>query len=291
MLSNNSIVNIKRVLEEQDLSTSIRNVLALSGGCINNCYKIETNTQPYFLKINEAKRFPDMFKKEANSLQILKETNTIKTPIVIAQFEDTNHQYLILEWIESSKANSHFWKHFAEDLAQLHQQSADLFGLAFDNYIGSLKQVNTPANDWPDFYIQQRIEPQVQLAFNNQRISQKDVRQFEQFYKAVSSIFPNEKPALIHGDLWSGNFSCNLNQKAVLIDPAIYYAHREMEIAFTQLFGGFHPSFYEVYDEIYPLEKQFDERISIYNLYALLVHLNLSGGGYYDQVMDVVNRF
>jgi len=163
--------------------------------------------------------------------------------------------------------------------------------LHFDNYIGSLKQRNIYTDCWLDFYINQRIEPQVKLACNQNKINKNDVDQFEQFYKALPNFFPNEKPALIHGDLWSGNFICDYNQQAVLIDPAIYYGNREMEIAFTQLFGGFHPTFYQTYFEIYPLGKGFEERVPVYNLYSLLVHLNLFGSGYYEQVMNVVSKF
>jgi len=291
LLSNNSISKIKQVLAGQGLSAAIKNVITVSGGCINECYKIETDVQPYFLKVNEVKRYPNMFKIESDSLLILKETNTIKTPNVIAQFKDQYHQYLLLKWIESSKPKNTFWQHFAVDLAQLHQQSSYQFGLEFDNYIGSLKQQNTFTNNWTDFYIEQRIQPQVELAYNNQKISKKNLSQFYQFYKTLAVIFPDEKPILIHGDLWDGNFLCDQNQKAVIIDPAIYYANREMEIASTQLFGGFHPTFYNVYNEIYPLEKQFDKRVPVYNLYSLLVHLNLFGGHYFHQVMKVVNSY
>jgi len=286
-----NISSISSVLEEQGLSASIKQVHAVAGGCINACYKIETDNQDYFLKVNESKRFPYMFKIEADSLQILNETNTLKAPNLIAQFENQTQQYLLLEWIECRKPNQQFWKNFAENLAQLHRQTSNQFGLEFDNYIGSLKQSNVLTDNWTDFYIQQRIQPQVELAFNHQRINKKDVDQFEQLYKALPGIFPDEKPALIHGDLWNGNFLCNSNQEAVLIDPAIYYAHREMEIAFTKLFGGFHPAFYKMYCDIYPLEIGFQKRVSVYNLYSLLVHLNLFGGHYYHQVMGVVKQF
>jgi len=291
LLTQNSISKINQVLEESGQSISIEKTHEISGGCINQCYKIETNRQPFFLKVNESTKYPNMFKIEADSLLILSKTNAINTPEVIAQFEHQNHQYLLLEWIEDNKTHIQFWKQFAEDLAELHQQSATYFGLHFDNYIGSVEQHNTFLNNWEDFYIEQRIQPQVELAFDQNRISKKNLVQFEYFYNTLTDIFPYEKPALIHGDLWSGNFLCNQNKQVVLIDPSIYYSNREMEIAFTKLFGGFHPTFYEVYQEIYPLEKDFGERVPIYNLYSLLVHLNLFGGLYYNQVIDVLNRF
>jgi len=291
LLSKPSIQNIENVFQSEGLPASIKQITNVPGGCINNCHKIETGNDFYFLKVNETKLYPDMFKIEAKSLSFLKETRSINIPGVIAEFQDQTRQYLLLEWIESSKPGAQFWESFAEDLANLHQNANGQFGLAFDNYIGSLKQSNTQTGNWLDFYTQQRIQPQIELAFNNNKINLKDVKQFQQFYKALANFFPNERPGLIHGDLWNGNFLCNQNQQAVLIDPAIYYANREMEIAFTQLFGGFHPTFYQIYNEIYPLEKGFKERVPVYNLYSLLVHLNLFGGHYYEQAMEVVKMF
>lgn len=291
LLSKSSISNIEQILSKKGLPASIKQVKVVSGGCINKCYKIEAANTNYFLKVNEAVRYPNMFKIEAKSLWILNETNSIKTPGIIAQFEYQDHQYLLLEWIDNTKVNTQFWKSFAEDIAKLHQCNKDEFGLDFDNYIGSLKQRNTYIESWVDFYIQNRIQPQAEIAFNQNKINKSDLQKFERFYKAIATMFPNEQPALIHGDLWSGNFICNKNMQAVLIDPAIYYANREIEIAFTQLFGGFHPTFYQTYREIYPLENGFEDRIPIYNLYSLLVHLNLFGEHYYEQVMGIVGRF
>lgn len=291
MLEKTLILKIEQAFQNKDKAISIKQVSALSGGCINECYKVETENTNYFLKINVVANHLNMFSIEAKSLSILNETNSIKTPGIIAQFNFDNQQFLLLEWIESDKTDIHFWKGFAENLAKLHQHSANQFGLEFDNYIGSLKQSNTYTENWLKFYIQQRIQPQVKLAFNQNKINKNDIHQFEQFYKGLSNFFPKEPPALIHGDLWNGNFLCNHNKQVVLIDPAIYYANREMEIAFTKLFGGFHPVFYQTYQEIYPFEDGFEQRIPVYNLYSLLVHLNLFGGHYYKQVLNIVCRF
>ncbi len=291
MLDKQVIVKIEQLLKSNNLDGSIKSVSAVSGGCINACYQIKTDHQFYFLKVNELNKFPEMFTIEANSLSIIKETNTLKTPNVIAQFDNRNQQYLVLEWIESRKTNAKFWQQFAVGLAKLHQHAAKQFGLPFDNYIGSLKQSNTHNDSWTNFYIEQRIQPQVKLAFDHQKISKHDVHQFDQCYNTLPEFFPDEPPALIHGDLWSGNFLCDENGEAVLIDPAIYYANREMELAFTKLFGGFDAAFYHTYHDIYPLAKDFERRIPVYNLYSLLVHLNLFGGHYYGQVMDIVKLF
>ncbi|MFZ1687503.1 MAG: fructosamine kinase family protein, partial [Flavobacteriales bacterium] len=183
-------------------------------------------------------------------------------------------------------------------LARLHGHTNSTFGLdpastagRRDNYIGSLKQVNTGQVTWGEFFIHCRLEPQVKMAIDHQRIGMGDVLRFERLYGKLPSLFPIEPPALLHGDLWSGNFLCDAHHQPVLIDPAVYYGHREMDIAMTKLFGGFEPAFYSAYSDAWAMEIGWEERADLCNLYPLLVHVNLFGGSYAGQVAAILLRF
>ena len=142
-----------------------------------------------------------------------------------------------------------------------------------------------------EFFIEGRLEKQIALAKNSGAIDSATVQQFNRLYNKLPEIIPEEKPSLIHGDLWNGNFMTGADGKAWLIDPAVYYGHREMDLAMTKLFGGFSTDFYESYNETFPLQKGFNNRVDIHNLYPLLVHVNLFGGGYLHEVKNILSRF
>ena len=145
--------------------------------------------------------------------------------------------------------------------------------------------------NFSEFYIENRLKPQVKLAFNSNKLQQKQIGQFENFYQKLADIFPTEKPCAVHGDLWSGNFINSINEKAVLIDPAVYYGYREVDLAMTLLFGGFSSGFYNSYEENYPLEIGFNNRKDYYNLYPLLIHLNLFGNSYLKSIENIITKF
>ena len=264
---------------------------AIGGGCINNTHKLETNVGDFFLKYNNRRRYPGMFEAEAKGLELLATANAIKIPEVIATGEACDDAFLILEYIQSGSPKSDFWESFGRQLAELHRSAADSCGLDLDNYIGSLPQSNTEEEIWAEFFIQQRLEPQLKLASEAGMISTSLKAAFQNFYKLLPEIFPEEPPALLHGDLWSGNFMTDSNNEAVLIDPAVYYGHREMDLGMSKLFGGFTPAFYDAYNEAWPMETGWEIRLDFCNLYPLLVHVNLFGGGYVSQVEGIVGRF
>ena len=199
--------------------------------------------------------------------------------------------FLLLEHIEGGLKNTAFWEDFGRSLARLHATTNERFGLERDNYIGSLKQTNTPYAYWDVFFNHCRLEPQVKMARDKQRLGMGEVLRFERLYMKLAALFPPEPPALLHGDLWSGNFLCDQFNKPALIDPAVYFGHREMDIAMTKLFGGFEPAFYSAYNAERPMEQGWEERVDLCNLYPLLVHVNLFDGGYAQQVRDVLIRF
>ena len=264
---------------------------AIGGGCINEAFTLKTTAGKFFIKYNSALAFPFMFEREAEGLKILANTNTIAIPEIIGTSETGKTAYLIIKFIESGTRGRGFWTDFGTKLANLHRNTIDYFGLDTDNYIGSRVQSNKKHQDFIEFFIEERIEPQLEKARNKGEFSQSDTRYFNSLYKSLHNIFPFEKPALIHGDLWSGNFMITNDGSPCLIDPAVYYGHREADIAMTQLFGGFQPEFYHAYNLEWPMEKDWQKRIDIFNLYPLLVHVNLFGGSYASQVMRIIRQF
>lgn len=264
----------------------------VGGGCINETYKIiVANKYTYFCKINKIDEFPDLFKKENNGLELITKQNTILAPQVINYFTCSNHQVLLLEWIEAGTRTSEFWKTFGEQLAQLHSVHNNMFGLNEDNYMGSIKQLNEWKNIWVDFFRENRLEPLVEKCVNQHLLTYKHQQQFEKVYLKLPEIFPEEKPSLVHGDLWSGNFMCNEHAQPVLIDPAVYYGHRSVDLAMTTLFGGFGKGFYDSYNYNYPFTKNNKEQWEICNLYPLLIHLLLFGRSYLSQIQHTLDGF
>lgn len=263
----------------------------VSGGDINQAYRFETSEGNFFVKKNSASRYPKMFEKEANGLELIASTKTIPVPEVILFGEDNDVSFLVLNIIETSVQQPDFWQSFAERLARLHKQSTDYFGLDHDNFIGSLTQSNTPHKKWTDFFREERLHSQVKLARDNGRIGIEIVKSFDRFYGKLDEIFPVEAPALVHGDLWGGNFMVNEKGEAIIIDPAVYYGSREMDLAMSKLFGGFSSEFYKYYDNFFPLEKGWQQRIDFCNLYPLMVHVNLFGGGYQESVKSILRKF
>ena len=259
----------------------LKSITPVSGGCINNALKLQTNNGAFFAKWNENQK-DDMFQIESEGLKCLKKAG-IYVPEVIA----FDRNLLILEFIYSSNPDAYFWENFGRNLARMHLYQAEKFGLDYDNYIGTLKQLNTKKEDWVDFFIHNRLMPQ--LATDNFPVSIKN--NFEKLFVKLPNLIPKEFPSLIHGDLWNGNFLIHDNSQPVFVDPAIYFGNREMDIAMSQLFGNFHPDFYSSYDEVFPFQKGWKERTNLCNLYPLLVHVNLFGRGYLNQVKNILSYY
>ena len=263
----------------------------ITGGDINEAWRVETTEDTYFLKQHQQPPTPDFLKIEAQGLCVLEKSKTIKIPAVFASGNIDGSAYLILEYLPSVKPEKTGWENLGKQLAALHQVTQENFGLDHDNFIGSLPQGNQHQTTWSDFYVNKRLQPQIKLAMDQKYLAQRDLKIFDKLFINIENICPKEPPALTHGDLWRGNFLMTKNQIPVLIDPAVSYAHREMDLAMSKLFGGFDPIFYEAYATAYPWEAGLDERIPLYQLYYLLVHLNLFGTGYLDQVRSTVIRY
>jgi len=263
---------------------------SIGGGCIHHATRIRTEEGQYFLKYNHA-READNFAKEWRGLNLLASAKALKVPEALATGKVGSHAFLLTEYIEEGSRSTVFWTDFGRGLAALHRNSKEQYGLNFDNYIGALPQHNEKRGDWISFFIEQRLEKQLRLAMDNKKADLKLKGSLHALYKKLPQLLPEEPASLLHGDLWSGNFLCATNGEAVLIDPAVYYGHREAELAFTHLFGGFRQGFYDAYQEAWPLQTGWEDRIDLFNLYPLMVHLNLFGHSYLPQIQSILSRF
>jgi fructosamine-3-kinase len=205
--------------------------------------------------------------------------------------ESDDLQILVMEWIEEGPKTTTFWQNFGRQLAELHHHSNEQFGLSYDNYMGALSQKNNYHASWIQFFIECRLRPQLQLASNSDMLPSIHIDVFEKLFLRLSEIFPEEPASLLHGDLWSGNFLCDKNENVVLIDPAVYYGHRSMDLAMTTLFGGFDDAFYRSYNYHFAFPKNYKEQWEFCNLYPLLIHLNLFGSSYLSPIKSILKRF
>jgi protein-ribulosamine 3-kinase len=280
------------ITDNTGTSASSIELLMVGGGSINQTYQILINKkEKFFCKINSASRFPLMFEKEKSGLEILASAKIIRVPAVIGTFTENDSQVILLEWIEQGVRSERFWKIFGEQLAALHSIPCGYAGLNEDNYMGALSQFNHPSSEWTDFFIHQRLEPQIRLALDKRLLQPLHHKQFEKLYKALPGIFPPANLCLLHGDLWSGNFLCDHLSLPVLIDPAVYYGHPAMDLAMTTLFGGFDPIFYQSYNRQIPFPTNHKEQWEICNLYPLLIHLNLFGKGYLQSIVSIIQYY
>ncbi len=282
----------------------------LSGGDINTAARVFTSLGTFFVKWNQAnlsgtgrqridEQMPDgddLFAVEAKGLAILREANAIRVPNEVGHGRQGDQAYLILEYIESGSKSLQgappvYWLALGRQLAELHAHTQPKFGLSHDNFIGTLSQRNTLTDNGYDFIFEHRLLPQAGQALYNGLLAKTQYDALFRLRDVLPELLPADRPALLHGDLWTGNVLITESGNPAVVDPAVYYGLREAELAFTYLFGGFDTRFYEAYNELFPLEPGFAERIAIYNLYPLLVHVNLFGSGYVSGVERVLNRF
>lgn len=261
----------------------------LSGGMIAEVYRVDfVNNQSCVAKI--AKGEEATLDIEGKMLRYLAEKSELPVPEVIHDEETL----LLISYIENSGAISHSVQaDAAQYLAGLHDIKGEQFGLEFDTLIGSLYQPNTQYDSWIDFFREQRLLYMANIARSSGKLSLELYRRIEKFAENLEIfLIEPDTPSLIHGDMWGGNVLAVNGKIAGFIDPAIYYAHPEIELAFSTLFGTFGQAFFEVYQELRPVEPGFfSERRDIYNLYPLLVHVRLFGGGYASQVDSILKRF
>lgn len=271
-----------------DCGITISRYEPVHGGDINRSFCLYGSDAKYFLKVNDAGRFPGMFDKEANGLRALYETGTLTIPAVISSGVVQQQQYLLLEWLERGTATSRCWEKFGIALARLHKKAQEGFGWEEDNYIGSLPQRNGSHDSWAVFYTECRIMPLVTQLVENGSFDRSDVAAAAVLCAKLDQLFPVEAPSLLHGDLWSGNYMITAGGETAVFDPAVYCGHREMDLGMTRLFGGFNERFYSAYNDVYPLEKDWEKRLPLTQLYPLLVHAVLFGGHYIAKARNII---
>ncbi len=274
---------------EDLIAHKITGIKSISTGSFTTTNQIRFENGHYaFLKTEPCSE--DQFLKEANGLKEIRKTGCIRVPEVLIVDSDL----LLLEFIEQGSMDKDFYSRFGVQMANLHKRSSSKFGFKENNYIGATSQINLAANteseNWCDFYYNNRLLYQYKLAESNGLVGNELKNGFLVLEGRIEEILEGseEKPTLLHGDLWSGNFLCDKDSNPCLIDPAVYYGHREADLAMTKLFGGFHEDFYRSYQKKLPLPQGYDYRENIYQLYHVLNHLNLFGNSYYGQAVRLI---
>jgi protein-ribulosamine 3-kinase len=279
------------IAQKLQVSSSSFHFQPVGGGSINETGKLTVNGQSFFCKINIASKFPQLFQKEEKALKYISNQNVIRTPEVLHCIETGAEQVLVMEWINSGAKTHQFWKTFGRQLAALHCINNSSFGWEEDNYMGSVEQPNQWTEDWSSFFAHQRLLPLARHCLQRNLLTSKHLLKLEKVCERLTDIFEPEAPALLHGDLWSGNYMCSVNEEPVLIDPAVYFGHRSIDLAMTTLFGGFDKIFYEAYHYYLPLPRNYQQQWEVCNLYPLLIHLFLFGSGYRSQIEHTLSKF
>ncbi|RYZ00355.1 MAG: hypothetical protein EOO11_01980 [Chitinophagaceae bacterium] len=279
-------------LIEQRLRMPVARLRPVGGGSINATYRVElTSGTRYFCKHNSAPKFPHLFSCEAAGLKLIAELALIRTPRVVDVWEGTADQLLLLEWIDEGEPDRRFWEGFGRALAGLHRCCGTRFGGIPDNYMGSVPQSNGAHPDWSSFFFSERLQPLIRRCRDAGLLPGNTAAAIESLERHLHDLFGNPGPALLHGDLWSGNFLCAPGGEPVLIDPAVYYGHPAMDLGMTTLFGGFEAPFYEAYHEVAPLPPNHREQWDVANLYPLLIHLLLFGRSYLHPIDETLAAY
>jgi protein-ribulosamine 3-kinase len=280
----------RAISEATDAPFILERKESVSGGDINAAWRIEGGGRAFFVKVNAPERLP-MFEAEAAGLAEIARSGTIRVPQPVCSGAGSDASWLVLEYIGLNRAGGRCMRELGHRLALLHKVTNERFGWSRDNTIGATPQVNTPGGDWIAFWREHRLRFQLDLAARNGyrgRLQQQGARLLETLPAFFSGYAPI--PSLLHGDLWGGNAGCDSESGPVIYDPAVYYGDREADIAMTELFGGFGSEFYSGYREAFPLEAGYVTRKHLYNLYHVLNHLNLFGGGYGAQAERMIER-
>ncbi|MDD6487445.1 MAG: fructosamine kinase family protein [Spirochaetales bacterium] len=268
------------------------------GGDINKAWRLELDDgSTVFMKMNAPEKAA-YFEAESAGLEAMRATGTIGIPKVLEHGKTEDYSYLILEFLKPANRIKDYWETFGRELALMHKASGGavwgkspaMFGFPSDNFIGHTKQINTPSKSWVAFYRDCRLVPQLKMAdrYFDSSIRKKFTHLLDHLQDYLEE---SESPALLHGDLWSGNMLCGPDGKAWILDPTCYYGHPEVDLAMTQLFSQLPSAFYSAYNEINKISPEYADRRDLYHLYQLLNHLNMFGSSYYGEVTAILDEY
>jgi fructosamine-3-kinase len=269
---------------------AVRKCRAIGGGCINSTHLVEDAARRFFVKLNRVSGLA-MFEAEADGLREIAATGVIRVPNPVCAGAAADSAFLVLEYIDFSSGRKGRAEDLGRQLADMHRVSASQYGWRRDNMIGSTPQINTPADNWPEFWRDRRLGRQLALAASNgyggalQRKGERLLARLDGFFSGYAPL-----PSLLHGDLWGGNYAYAATGEPVIFDPAVYYGDRETDLAMTELFGGFPAAFHAAYREAFPLDSGYPMRKALYNLYHILNHLNMFGEGYLGQAEGMIEK-
>jgi protein-ribulosamine 3-kinase len=269
---------------------AIESRATVGGGCINESHVVRGHGRAFFVKLNSPER-EAMFSAEADGLCEIAGTNTVRVPNPVCHGAGPSASWIVLEHLDLRGADNPCMRALGKNLARLHRVTAGRHGWHRDNTLGATPQINTPADDWVAFWRERRLGFQLRLAAANGH-GGRGLEGGERLIEKLAAFFKGYDPApsLLHGDLWSGNAAMAAGGEPVIYDPAVYYGDREADLAMTELFGGFPPAFYDAYRSEYPVDPGYDTRRHLYNLYHVLNHLNLFGGGYRAQAERMIGQ-
>jgi len=263
---------------------------AVGGGCINSAMKLRGAQRDYFIKFNQLSLL-DMFEAEADGLRELAAARAVRVPAAICTGGADSQAYIVMEYLELNGGGRDAMARFGEQLAQMHRYTRAQYGWHRDNTIGSTPQRNTRSDDWLTFWRDQRLGEQLKLA-RRHGMSARAIDKGERLQQCLDDFFSGYTPeaSVLHGDLWSGNYAISRHGEPVIFDPAVYFGDRETDLAMTELFGGFGREFYAAYNATWALDAGYPQRKTLYNLYHILNHFNLFGGGYAGQAEAMIDR-
>ncbi|MFD1361165.1 fructosamine kinase family protein [Lentibacillus salinarum] len=281
---------IKQALQQAGDHSGLQTIRCLAGGSINESYYVETESRQYFIKYHTDA--PDrFFALEAKGLELIRETHSISVPHVFALSDEKHRAYLVMEWVEGAPAADTDWK-LGDRIAAMHQTIGEQHGFTDDTFIGTLPQPNRLCSSWLAYYRDKRLNRQLQLGIDSGIMTGKRRERMEKLLEKLDKWVPDDvAPSYLHGDLWGGNWLTGPGGEPYVIDPSFLYGDRHFELAFTEVFGGYSSDFYRGYEERFPLSPAYDDVKPLYQLYYLLVHLNMFGEAYGRSVDMILKRY